>query len=368
MPNVKTQPSPLKYQRIRAELVSTIRSGTYQTGDKLPSENDLAGSFGASRSTVIRALRDVEEQGLIERRQGSGSFVTRKALQPSGNRAAVGLLKTVQSSRFTDSIVDQLQARLSVLLQRRDSALIVHTIEKTDHPTAIARSILNQRVAGIFFVPMPPMFSEQSNEQLIDVIRRSGQPIVLLDSDIAPPPQRSEFDLVGVDNRRCGYMQTAHLLKMGLKRILFLGIKPQPSTVAERLLGYREAMHDHGIDAPPQWVCLSSADDVEASFVSEIIAHRPEGIVCKSDEFAALLIHKLAALGVAVPRDLKVVGFDDRPIASLLPATLTTIRQPVAEIAESALQLMDNRIAHPERAASYVQITGTLIVRQSTSS
>jgi GntR family transcriptional regulator, arabinose operon transcriptional repressor len=362
---VKTPPSPLKYQRIRTQLVSNIRSGTYQTGDKLPSENDLADSYGASRSTIIRALRAVEEQGLIERRQGSGSFVTRKALQPIGRSAPIGLIKTVQSGRYADSIVDQIQNRLSLLLQHRGSALIVHAIDKTDDPATAAQNILQQNVAGIFLVPMPLDHSTQTNQQLTQAIAGNGRPIVLLDTDVAPPPQRSQFDLVGVDNRRCGYLLTEHLLKLGLKRILFLGIKPAPSTVAERQLGYREAMQDHGIQPTAEWICETAADDVSESLVTEMLRQEPEGVVCKSDEFAALLMHKLAAMGVKVPQDIKIVGFDDRPIASLLPVTLTTIRQPVSELAETALQLMDTRMAQPTRAASYVQLAGALIARQS---
>jgi DNA-binding LacI/PurR family transcriptional regulator len=355
----------MKYQLISAELVSKIRSGMYRPGDKLPSENELAASYGASRSTVIRALREVGDQRLITRRQGSGSYVTRRALEQAGTRAAIGLMKPMQSGRYSDSVVDQLQSILGILLQRRNSALIVHSIEKDDVPASIAQSMSSRNVAGVFMVPMPPWYPPQANREVADAIARSGQPLVLLDGDMAPRPQRSEFDVVGTDNRHGGYLQTEHLLKLGLKRILYLGAPAFP-TVADRRLGYQEAMRDHGIEPPGEWLCEAPDDVIEADFVAGLIRkHRPEGIVCKSDEFAALLMHHLPPLGVRVPQDLKIVGFDDRPIGSLLPVTLTTVRQPVAEIAEAALALMDARLAKPDRTASYVQLAGKLIVRGS---
>lgn len=363
---VKPAIAPLKYQQIGAELVSTIQSGAYRTGDKLPSESVLADTFSASRSTVIRALRSIKEQGLIERRQGSGSYVTSKATQQPATRTAIGLLKTAQSGRFTDSVADQLQSRLGALLQQRGSALIVHTIEREDDPLEVARKLLEQRIGGTFMVPMPPRFNVDANQEIADLFTNAGRPVILLDGDFLALPHRSDLDVVSVENRHCGYLQTEHLLNLGLRRILFLGANPPGPNGVERQLGYLDAMRARGLDAPADWTCETASDDINESFVSGLIErHRPEGIVCKSDEFAALLMRNLIRLGIRVPEDVKLVGFDDRPIASLLPVTLTTIRQPIQEIAESALRLMDARLAHPDRAASRTQVSGKLIIRQS---
>lgn len=331
----------------------------------MPSESDFVERMRVSRSTVIRALKAIEDQGLIERRQGSGSFVTRKAVQEPAARTAIGLLRAVQSGRHPDSVADQIQSRLNALLQQRGSALIVHTVEENDDPLVVANKLMEQRIGGMFMVPLILRGEGVATAVVAEKVGIT-MPIVLLDGDAAVPPHRSSFDVVGVENRYCGYLQTRHLLELGLRRILFVGADPRVSTITERHLGYLEAMAGHGIDPPADWTCTVTTHDLDAASVESLIArHRPDGIVCRSDEVAALLMNHVHRLGIRVPDQLKIVGFDDRPIASLLPITLTTIRQPIAAIAEAAVQFMDARIAQPRRPASRVQIAGELIVRQS---
>lgn len=344
---MKVETTQLKYQQIRRELSSAIESGAYQVGDKLQSESELAERFAASRSTVIRALQEIEEAGLIERRQGSGSFITQKAAAPTAQRVAFGMLRAVQSGRFTDTIVDQVQNSLAAMLQQRKSALIVHTVGPDVAPLAAARELLDQRVSGLFMVPMLLPASPRANEQAAQSIVASGRPVVLIDDDTVHFPFRSHHDLVGVENRQCGFLQTDHLLQRGVRRVLFLGSDIFTPTISERHTGYRDAFHAHGLEQPPaEWTCKIAAKDIDEAFVANVLKrHKPQGVVCKSDEFAALFLRHLPRLGVRVPEDLKLVGFDDRPIASLLSVPLTTIRQPVADIAESALQLMDARLA-----------------------
>lgn len=334
----------------------------------MPSESDLAATFDASRSTIIRALREVEEQGLIERRQGSGSFVTPKAREREAVPcASIGLLQMAQSGRFADSVSDQIQSQLNALLQRRGSALIAHSIERDESPLAVARALIDQRVGGIFMVPIPSSHAGGDvNAQVAALFAKANLPLVLLDGDYATFPDRSSLDVVGIENRHCGYLQAEHLLAMGLRRVLFVGSNPPVPTAVERQLGYMDAMTARGIDVPSDWICHVASNDIDERFVAGLLERcRPEGIVFKSDEFAALTMRHLPALGIRIPQDLKLVGFDDRPIASLLPVTLTTVRQPIADIAEAALMLMESRIAQPAWAARRIQVAGKLVVRQS---
>lgn len=356
--------SSLKYRQIHAELLHTIRSGQFRAGDKLPTENELAHRFGASRSTVIRALRGIEEQGFITRRQGSGSFVADVQRVDRRRKTHLGLIKSVQSGRYVESIVDQIQARLTTLLQQQGSGLVVHTVGSDDDPAAVARKLAELRVSGTFMVPVN---RAATNAKVAAVFVDAGLPVVLLDADFGPSPaDRSGLDVVSVENRQGGFLQTRHLLDQGVHRIIYLGVNPPASTVVDRCQGYRDAMAAYGIEVPSEWICEVSSDQITEAFVDAIInTHRPGGIVCKSDEYAALFMRHALHLGVRIPQDVRLVGFDDRPIASLLPVTLTTIRQPTAEIAEMALQLMDMRLESPARVASRVELAGELVVRQS---
>jgi DNA-binding LacI/PurR family transcriptional regulator len=91
---------------------------------------------------------------------------------------------------------------------------------------------------------------------------------------------------------------------------------------------------------------------------------RPQGIVCANDRTAGMLMHTLASLQLQVPRDLRIVGFDD-VFAEVLPVPLTTLRQPCQQIAEAAIRTMLERISHPEMVTRDVLLACELVVRQS---
>ena len=145
---------------------------------------------------------------------------------------------------------------------------------------------------------------------------------------------RSQYDLVGIDNRRAGYAITAHLLKAGCRRIVFIGRPRSAPTVDARISGYREAVADARRDSH---ICRVDPEDVtEVKRILKTI--RPDGFVCANDFTAAQLLKTLNGLDVAVPGDVRMAGIDDVKYASLLPVPLTTIHQPCAELGAAADQ------------------------------
>src|SRR5207244_13140428 len=80
------------------------------------------------------------------------------------------------------------------------------------------------------------------NRTLVEIFDKAGIPVILLDRDLVAYPERSHYDLVGIDNRRAGYAITAHLLRSGCRRIVFIGRPGSAPTVDARIAGYREAI------------------------------------------------------------------------------------------------------------------------------
>jgi DNA-binding LacI/PurR family transcriptional regulator len=184
---------------------------------------------------------------------------------------------------------------------------------------------------------------------------------VLLDRDLVPYPDRSQYDLVGIDNRRAGYTVTAHLLKAGCRRIVFIGRPRSAPTVDARISGYREAVADARRDSQ---ICRVNPEDVtEVKRILKTI--RPDGFVCANDFTAAQLLKTLNALDVAVPGNVRMAGIDDVKYASLLPVPLTTIHQPCREIGEAAMLAMLTRIERPNMLTRDTLVECRLVVRES---
>ena len=177
-------------------------------------------------------------------------------------------------------------------------------------------------------------------------------------------PGRGEPDLVGIDNRRAGFVVTDHLLRSGARRVAFVGVPHSASTVDEREAGHREALHARGLELDRALVRRLDPSDPAAvrGFVDTV---RPDGIVCANDWTAARLMHALIALGFRVPTDVRLVGIDDVEYAALLPAPLTTYRQPARQLGAVALSAMLERIAQPDLPTRDILLHGELVVRES---
>ncbi len=200
--------------------------------------------------------------------------------------------------------------------------------------------------------------------RLTDRLRKAGVAVVLLDRDIGPFPTRSEFDLVGVDNLAGGFLLADHLLKLGCRQLCFLTRPHSAPTVAARIAGAREALYRHGLAVPREFE--RTGDPAEARLVRALTkTGGPEAILCANDHLAAELLQALARENVQVPRDVRVVGFDDVRYAALLSVPLTTVYQPCREIATVAFRAMLDRIADPGLPPRSVVLSPRLVVRES---
>jgi GntR family transcriptional regulator, arabinose operon transcriptional repressor len=198
----------------------------------------------------------------------------------------------------------------------------------------------------VFFAPLElTEDKDRINQSVITALEAAGIPIVLLDRDIVAFPLRSHFDLVGIDNRRAGFLIVEPLIRLGCRRIDFLARQGSAPTVMLRIAGYREALLSAGIAPDPQWV--HSGDPTDKIYVQQIVAAGATAIICANDLTAANLMRTLDAIGCPVPQEIRVVGFDDVRYAELLRPSLTTIHQPCTDIGSIAMQVMLERIENP---------------------
>ena len=204
---------------------------------------------------------------------------------------------------------------------------------------------------------------------LVDgVIAERGKPThphssSLGERDLVSYPERSRYDLVGIDNRRAGYVVTQHLIRCGCRKIVFLGRPGSAPTVDARIAGYREAVADAGLKSGPHVCRVNPEDQVQVKKILQQI--RPDGIVCANDFTAARLLRTLTDLGVAVPDKVRMAGIDDVKYASLLSVPLTTIHQPCAMMGAIAVSTMIERVRDPKLPARDILLNFHLVVRDS---
>jgi len=184
-----------------------------------------------------------------------------------------------------------------------------------------------------------------------------------LDRGVRPFPERSPYDLVGINNRRAGYLATDHLLKLGCQRVLFISEQVATSTVEARIAGFRDALHTHGLPVLPHSV--QSLSSVLNDLKNKLDELHPDAFVCVNDRSAGRLMQGLLAQGYQIPRDIRMVGIDDVEYAKLLPVPLTTIHQPCREIGQAAMAAMLDRIQHPDMLARDILLDCKLVIRAS---
>jgi DNA-binding LacI/PurR family transcriptional regulator len=204
---------------------------------------------------------------------------------------------------------------------------------------------------------------------------KEGLTIVSFDRRAAPD-SALPIDYVSVDNVHAGYAATRHLLLQGHTAIAYVTAPLRTVSRTDRRAGYVSAMQEAGlgkqtsvIEAPAD----TAYDDAELVAVgrrigAEVVAKkkRPTGVVAMSDIIAIGVIAGLTDGGLRVPRDLSIVGIDDLYLDSLISPTITSIRQPIPEIAEAMVGKLVRRLASPTLAPAEQVFRPALVVRNST--
>lgn len=350
-----------KHALIQRTLTDAIANGEYEPGQRLPSESQLVKTFGASRPTVNRALRELQLSGVIDRRVGSGSYVRADA---AARGYVFGLLipelgRTEIFEPICQGMAEAQHGSHHALLW---GSSLGDTANVEEQASQACRQLVSKKVSGVFFAPLELTQEKDAiNRRVAEVFDRAGIPVVLLDRDLVPHPDRSRYDLVGIDNRRAGYTITSHLLRHGCQRVAFVGRPRSAPTVDARISGYKEALSDAGL--PPSIHRIDPEDCAELKRVMAKV--RPDGFVCANDFTAAQLLKTLNALSVSVPDQVRMVGIDDVKYASLLSVPLTTIHQPCADIGAVAIGTMLQRLSNPKLPPRDILLSFHLVERES---
>jgi GntR family transcriptional regulator of arabinose operon len=353
-----------KYRLIFESLKESVLSGEYAQGTRLPSETELVRRFGVSRMTIVKAVKELQQLGLVVRRVGSGTYASSRSIME--NRLFGLLIPELGQTEIFEPIC---QGMANFPLASKHSLLWGNAVGQVERREDVAEELCHQyiaqRVSGVFFAPLElTAAKDEVNKRIIAVLAQAKVPVVLLDRCFTPYPMRSHYDLVGIDNRRTAYIATEHLIRAGAKRIAFMGRPLSAPTVDARIAGYREALLAHGHLRDDCQV--TRGDPADDGLIRSILrTQRPDAFLCANDHTAANLMQTLIRLGRRIPEDIRIVGIDDVKYASLLPIPLTTQHQPCLDLGKMAMATMLDRIENPDFPTRDVLLNCSLVIRNS---
>ena len=207
--------------------------------------------------------------------------------------------------------------------------LMLHTKPMQDARAEVG-ALTDGRVDGVLVL-------RDANDEALDLLMDQPLPCVLffMQSD------RPEVAFVDADNRLGGRQAAEHLLSLGHRRLGMLCGSPRSTSAMERLAGFREALTTADLRIDERHL-LHLANVGEAEAIEDYLRSpdRPSGIFCFSDEYAFLACRIAAKVGLRVPEDLSVVGFDSLEACEHFNPPITSIRQPVVEMARVATQML----------------------------
>jgi LacI family transcriptional regulator len=305
--------------------------------------DEVAALAGVSPMTVSRAIN----QGKV--RDDTRERVMRavQALGYTPNLAA-STLAAAQHTRialiYTNPSGAYLRELLVGLLRGASNAaiqLVIHYWDNLD-PAAERKAAraLNGRVDGVI---LPPPLCE--SPVAVTELVKAGIPVVA----IASGHLRDDISCVRIDDFHAGKEMTEHLIQQGHTRIGFIRGRNDLSASARRYDGFVTALHDAGLEVEPGLVQQGDYTYRSGLAAAELLLAHPQpptAIFASNDDMAAAAISVAHRRGLDVPRDLSVVGFDDTSAATTVWPELTTLHQPIAEMADAAIDILLRTIRH----------------------
>ncbi len=356
-----------KSKTISDALRDEILDGKFSQTGRLPSEHQLMRRFAVARETVRAAIKTLSDLSLVDRRPGYGTFLADAATARAARKFAVIVPDAYHP--FYARICRGIEEGAKMLGWATLSASLGEggLRERAMKAATLAEMFRNEKVGGVFYEPLQFLSDgEKINRAILSVFDGAGIPVVLLDSDFVAPPQRSAYDLVGIDNTNAGYALARHVIAAGAKKIIYFSNPLPAPTSLKRGNGVGIAVTEAGLGWTRESVVFADPLDERAAKRMFAGPRAPDAIIAVNDYVALRLASTLAAIGLKVPKDVLLAGVNGDKDGETANPPLTTIRQPCEQIGRMAVDLMRSRLADAKLPPREVFISAPLVAREST--
>lgn len=202
------------------------------------------------------------------------------------------------------------------------------------------------------------------NRKQVEAALESGIPCMVINNIV----NDLNVNYIGIDNIAGGHMATDYLASLGHHRIATITGNLQTQAGVQRLEGFRELMAKKKIEVPPEYILEGDYSRRSARIAMEkflALKNPPTAIFAASDDMALEVIAMALERGLKVPQDISVIGFDDNPSAIFGPVALTTIKQPLFQMAEQSVKYLNAIVSGKKKSSVQTVLNPQLIVRES---
>jgi LacI family transcriptional regulator len=319
---------------------------------------DIAKKLNISASSVSRGLADSPEIG-IKTKKKIFDMVAKMGYQPNHTARnlrqkqtnTIGVLVHTLNSNFISSVLAGIETATA---EAGYDILIAHSSESYTKELSNAKNLFHRRVDGV----IASLSVETVDLDHFKPFAERGTPVIFFDR----VEQDENCTQVVIDNLRCGYTATKHLIEQGCKRIAHITGSLTRNVYKQRYDGYRKALTEHKLPFNDSLLVVNDLGEnatVEAAMAVLKMKPIPDAIFITNDFAAAVCIRTLKKHGIAVPGDIAIIGFNNDPIGKIVEPSLTTINYPGRDIGQIAAKNLINHL----KGHNDIQQTNTITVR-----
>ncbi len=340
--------SGYKFEKLQEAIAESLFTSSWQVGDRFQSETQLCNKYKVSRQTVRKAMDALVEQGLLIRKQGSGTYVTEKAVARRNIRTHnIGILVTYLSDYIFPIIIKELE---EVFSGAGYTVQLASTGNSSKRERELLLKMLNNNVDGIILEPTKSALPSPNTDLYQDLMRRNF-PMVSIHASY------SDVDIpnVALDDNEAGYLAASHLLNLRHEQIGAI-LKSDDLQGHHR---YRGILRAHAQSKTPFddhnvfWYTtedITRFDNLEPTILERL--KNCSAVVCYNDQVALAYENMLLNSGRRIPQDQAIVSIDDSKYAPMAPVPLTSVHSPIGDIGKTAAELLlrligGEKIDHP---------------------
>jgi LacI family transcriptional regulator len=263
----------------------------------------------------------------------------------------IGVIVHELNSTFITSVLAGIE---KVATEAGYDLIITHSSESAVKEAANAKNLFHKRVDGL----IASLSFDTAELDHFKPFMDKGVPVLFFDR----VEQDGNNTVVIIDNAKCGYIATKHLIEQGCKRIAHITSSLKRNVYLQRYKGYQDALFDHKIPFDESLLVvgdLSEKAGVDAALKILKMKPLPDGVFVTNDFVAAVCMRTLKEHGIKIPGDIAVVGFNNDAIGKLIEPSLTTINYPGCDMGEIAARNLINHL----KGISNIHQTNTIIVR-----
>ncbi|MFQ5752484.1 MAG: GntR family transcriptional regulator [bacterium] len=354
----KHSPIP-QYFQLQTWLIEQIEQGMIKPNEKIPTEEELAKMTGLARATIRQGVQNLVNMGYLSRKRRLGTFVIDREVS-TDKKTIVGVLVPDIRSGYAPELArgagdEAAKNKHSIILCNTDDSFV-----KADFHV---ERLIEHSVSGVILVPTAS--SDENNRSLLEKFTRNNIPVVVADREIPG----AEVDFVTTNNFQGGYEVTEYLIRNGHQKIAVV-LSSLYNTEAKRLAGYKQALTEHHIPIDPAIIIAANEPYIESHYLEYVhtILKKKErftAVFTGNDRIAYLFFSVATQMGISIPEDVSIVGYDDLPFTNSHPASLTTMHQPIYEMGQESLKLIMSRIYNQIKEPQKIVLTSYLVERSS---